>query len=81
MRLTATTQPLITRAASTSTLQAAHVPCSAESITEMIALMDARKSGCIAWDDFERFMTEEFSAGKSLTSGEYVLPSGERGGR
>lgn len=34
--------------------QAAQVPCSGESIWEMIELMDAQKRNCIAWDDFER---------------------------
>jgi len=43
----------------------------------MIMMMDARKSGCIAWDDFLCFMTEEIASGKNLLSGEYVLPSGE----
>ena len=37
-------------------------------------------AGCIGWDDFERFMKDEFSMGKQLLSGEYVLPSGARAG-
>lgn len=38
--------------------------------------MDINKDGVIGWDEFEVFMTEEFTAGKSLLSGEYLLPSG-----
>jgi hypothetical protein len=57
-------------------LQAARIPCDAESITEMIKLMDANCDGCISWDEFERFMMNEFAAGQQLLSGEFVLPSG-----
>ncbi|GIL85191.1 hypothetical protein Vretifemale_13778 [Volvox reticuliferus] len=42
----------------------------------MISLMDVNKDGVIDWEEFEVFMTEEFAAGKSLLSGEYLLPSG-----
>ncbi len=56
--------------------QAAQIPCDTASITEMIQLMDRSKRGCIAWHDFECFMMAEFASGKSLLSGEYMLPSG-----
>lgn len=58
--------------------QAAQIPCSSDSITEMIKLMDANRDGCIGWDEFESFMMEEFACGKRLLSGEYVLPSGNK---
>jgi hypothetical protein len=49
-------------------------------ITEMIRLIDANRDGCIGWDEFEGFMSEEISKGKNLLTGEYVLPSGGVGG-
>jgi hypothetical protein len=61
-------------------LQAARIPCDADSITEMIKLMDANCDGCISWDEFEKFMMSEFAAGQQLLSGEFVLPSGEQEG-
>lgn len=64
-----------------SLLQAARIPCDADSITEMIKLMDANCDGCISWDEFEKFMMSKFAAGQQLLSGEFVLPSGERGGK
>lgn len=45
----------------------------------MIKLMDANCDGCISWDEFEKFMMNEFAAGQQLLSGEFVLPSGNRG--
>lgn len=41
--------------------------------------MDANCDGCISWDEFEKFIMSEFAAGQRLLSGEFVLPSGERG--
>jgi hypothetical protein len=35
-----------------------------------------RHCRCISWREFEAFMKVELAAGKSLLSGEYVLPSG-----
>lgn len=60
------------------TPQAARIPADADSIGEMIRLMDANHDGCIGWGEFEAFMREELAAGKHLLSGEYVLPSGAR---
>ncbi|KXZ55154.1 hypothetical protein GPECTOR_3g302 [Gonium pectorale] len=57
-------------------LKAAQIPCDDATISEMIAMMDMNRDGVIGWDEFEVFMTEEFAAGKSLLSGEYLLPSG-----
>ncbi|GLC43410.1 hypothetical protein PLESTM_001470500 [Pleodorina starrii] len=57
-------------------LKEAQIPCSDATIKEMIGMMDMNKDGVIDWDEFEVFMTEEFAAGKSLLSGEYLLPSG-----
>ncbi|KAG2448440.1 hypothetical protein HYH02_006332 [Chlamydomonas schloesseri] len=57
-------------------LKAAQIPCDDDTIEEMINLMDMNRDGVIGWDEFEVFMTEEFAAGKSLLSGEYLLPSG-----
>eukprot|EP00201_Polytomella_parva_P012698 CAMPEP_0175059024 /NCGR_PEP_ID=MMETSP0052_2-20121109/12193_1 /TAXON_ID=51329 ORGANISM="Polytomella parva, Strain SAG 63-3" /NCGR_SAMPLE_ID=MMETSP0052_2 /ASSEMBLY_ACC=CAM_ASM_000194 /LENGTH=323 /DNA_ID=CAMNT_0016324509 /DNA_START=32 /DNA_END=1000 /DNA_ORIENTATION=- len=57
-------------------LKAAQIPCDDQTIQEMIHLMDFNGDGVIGWEEFEVFMTEEFSAGKNLLSGEYVLPSG-----
>ena len=62
-----------------TSVQAAQIPADPESITEMIGLMDANHDGSIGWDEFQAFMAEEFGRGKSLLSGEYVLPSGEGG--
>ncbi len=42
----------------------------------MIRLIDKDHDGCISWREFEAFMKVELAAGKSLLSGEYVLPSG-----
>lgn len=64
-----------------SLLQAARIPCDADSISEMIKLMDANCDGCISWDEFEKFMMSGFAAGQRLLSGEFMLPSGERGGK
>jgi hypothetical protein len=64
------TQPLITAP------QAAHVPCDEDGIAEMIRMMDNDSDGSISWREFETFMMAELAAGKSLLSGEYVLPSG-----
>ncbi|GLI60537.1 hypothetical protein VaNZ11_002684 [Volvox africanus] len=57
-------------------LKEAQIPCDDATINEMISLMDVNKDGVIDWEEFEVFMTEEFAAGKSLLSGEYLLPSG-----
>lgn len=35
------------------------------------------QDGVIGWDEFQTFMADEFNNGKSLMTGEYVLPSGE----
>ncbi|EFJ40760.1 hypothetical protein VOLCADRAFT_119867 [Volvox carteri f. nagariensis] len=59
-----------------SALKAAQIPCDDATISEMINLMDVNKDGVIDWEEFEVFMTEEIAAGKSLLSGEYLLPSG-----
>ena len=60
--------------------QTAQLPVDSKHISEMIRLIDANRDGCIGWDEFEGFMSEEISKGKNLLSGEYVLPSGERQG-
>jgi len=40
--------------------------------------MDNNRDGKIDWVEFEQFMKEEIASGKSLLSGDYVLPSGGR---
>jgi hypothetical protein len=56
--------------------QAARIPCDADSITEMIRLIDANRDGSISWSEFEGFMMTQFASGQKLLSGEFVLPSG-----
>ncbi|KAF5839139.1 hypothetical protein DUNSADRAFT_1452 [Dunaliella salina] len=57
-------------------LKAAGIPCDDRTILEMIKLMDLNSDGEISWPEFENFMSNEFASGKTLLSGEYVLPSG-----
>ncbi|KAG2425032.1 hypothetical protein HYH02_015083 [Chlamydomonas schloesseri] len=60
----------------TAALQASRIAFAAEDVDEMIKLMDVDGDGVINWREFEAFFMYEFAAGKSLLSGDYVLPSG-----
>ena len=58
-------------------MQASGVPCSTDSIDEMITLLDVSRTGLITWRAFESFLMHELAGGASLFEGEYLLPSGQ----
>lgn len=55
------------------------MPCDKASIQAMVTAIthDGRHGAEIFWEDFKAFMTGEFTAGKNMLKGEYVLPGGQ----
>lgn len=56
------------------------MPCDKASIQAMVTAIthDGRHGAEIFWEDFKAFMTGEFTAGKNMLKGDYVLPGGQQ---
>ncbi|GLI60207.1 hypothetical protein VaNZ11_002278, partial [Volvox africanus] len=57
-------------------LQAAGVPCSESDVVELVSTIDVNRDGAVSLTEFLSFLLKELGAGKNLTTGDYLLPSG-----
>ena len=59
--------------------QICDIPCADGAIQAMVEAMsrEGRHGTTICWDDFKAYMTGEFTAGRNMLSGHYILPTGQ----
>lgn len=62
-----------------SGVQICDIPCGEGAIQAMVEAMssEGRHGTTICWEDFKAYMTGEFTAGRNMLSGHYILPTGQ----